>query len=353
VVSGAAAKVAADPTRCAPWAFMNAGAHGYFRSAYSTGVIHAIAPDLGTRLAAPERLSLVADEWALVKAGRHPVGEYLTIVSGLRDERVSGVLGEVTAALAFVGDYLTTGQTRPRFEQFVQILLRPLFNELGVSAAVADNDDRRALRAVVIAALGATGGDRDVAGKAREVLDRALAGTAPLDSTAADAIIRVAAKHGDAALYDALSAAARRATSPSDRYRYLYALAAFEDPALVQRGLEFALSPELRSQDTATYLGRFLANPATSTRAWAFTKQHWTRLAPKLSISLGDVRLVQSLQSFCDPRTRDDIRSFFATHRLSAASRTLDQTLEHINNCIALKEKQTPALTDWSGRQGR
>jgi hypothetical protein len=334
-----------------PWAFMNAGAHGYFRSAYSTDVIRAIAPDLTVRLTPPERLSLVADEWALVKAGRHTVGEYLTLASGLREERVSGVLGEVTKRLAFIGDYLTTGQTRPRFEQFVQMLLRPLFNELGIMATSGEDDDRRALRAVVIESLGATGGDRDVASKAREVLDRALAGTAPLDTTAADAIITVAAKHGDSALYDALSAAARRATSPSERYRYLYGLTAFEDPALVQRGLEYALSAELRSQDTATYLGRFLANPATNNLAWAFTKRHWTDLAPKIAISYGDVPLVQSLQSFCDPRTRDDIRSFFAAHKLPTASRALDQTLEGMSNCIAVKEKQTPALAVWLTRR--
>ena len=142
-------------------------------------------------------------------------------------------------------------------------------------------------------------------------------------------------------------AAARRATSPSEGYRYLYGLADFEDPALVQRGLEYALTPELRSQDTASYLGRFLSNPANTARAWTFTKQHWTALAPKVTISLGDVRLVQSLQSACDAAARDDIKSFFNSHKLPAASRTLDQTLERINNCIAMKAKQTPVLTAW------
>jgi aminopeptidase N/puromycin-sensitive aminopeptidase len=169
----------------------------------------------------------------------------------------------------------------------------------------------------------------------------------PLEPTAAGAIVSVAAEHGDAALFDALVAAARRATSPAEHYRYLYALGSFSDPSLIQRGLMLALSPELRSQDTATYLGRFLTNPAATAAAWAFVKQHWTELAPKITISLGDARLVESLGSACDPRLRDDIRSFFATHKLPAASRTLDQTLERINNCIALKDKQAPVLARW------
>ena len=46
-----------------------------------------------------------------------------------------------------------------------------------------------------------------------------------------------AAAHGDAKLFDALAAAADRATSPEEQYRYLFALATFRDPALIERAL--------------------------------------------------------------------------------------------------------------------
>ena len=39
--------------------------------AYPPAMLRAIAPDVETKLSAPERLSLIADEWALVRAGRH------------------------------------------------------------------------------------------------------------------------------------------------------------------------------------------------------------------------------------------------------------------------------------------
>jgi aminopeptidase N len=179
------------------------------------------------------------------------------------------------------------------------------------------------------------------------MLDAALAGKTTLEPTMAAAIVSVAAEHGDAALFNGLKAAADRAEAPSEHYRYLYALAEFSDPVLVDRGLALALSSELRSQDTASYVGRFLRNPRTNARAWTFVKQHWSELAPKFSISAGDTRVVSSLESFCDPASRDDIKRFFAAHKLPAASRTLDQTLERINTCIAIKEKQSPALQTW------
>src|SRR5262249_36347301 len=121
-----------------------------------------------------------------------------------------------------------------------------------------------------------------------------------------------AASHGDAKLYDALSAAAARASGPEERYRYLYALTAFRDPALIDRALAYTLSPDLRSQAAAIYVAQFFPNDAARARAWAFVKARWKDLEPKITISLGDVNLVTALGAFCDAGARDDIKAFFA-----------------------------------------
>jgi len=60
---------------------------------------------------------------------------------------------------------------------------------------------------------------------------------------------------------------------------------------------------------------------------------------------------VGAVAAFCDARTRDDIRAFFTAHPLSSATRALSESLERIDNCIALREKQTPLLTEWLGNQ--
>jgi aminopeptidase N/puromycin-sensitive aminopeptidase len=200
---------------------------------------------------------------------------------------------------------------------------------------------------VVIRALGGYANDPEVIQSARQTLDRSLVGGPALDPTLASAILAVAARHGDAALFDALAAAAKRATSPEDHYRYLYALADFTDPALVERALQRALSPDMRNQDTAIYLAQFLGNPDVNGRAWAFVKQHWTALEPKITIFGGDTNLVSALGSFCDAAARDDIGRFFAAHKLPGAARTLKQTTERINNCIELRRAQAAPLKEW------
>jgi aminopeptidase N len=331
---------------CAPWVFANAGARGYYRTAYAPDMLRAMAPRVETDLTAPERLSLLDDEWALVRAGRHTAGDYLTLAAGYGREHTSGVMEQVTRRLRAIDEDLTTLETQPRLQAFARSLLRPLFDEIGFTAAAGDADERRSLRAVLIGALGAFG-DPDVIAQARAALDRSLAGGPPLEPTVAGAITTAAATHGDAALFGALAAAADGAAALDDHYRYLFALADFQDRALVRRGLERLLSPQLRSQDAAIYLARFFGNEHARGDAWTFVREHWAGLEPKVTISGGDVNFVRSLGAFCDARPRDEVAAFFSAHPLPGAARTLTQTIEQINTCIALRATQTPAVTAW------
>ena len=103
----------------------------------------------------------------------------------------------------------------------------------------------------------------------------------------------------------------------------------------------------MKSQDTTLYLGAFFGNDAARDRAWTFVKAHWDELLPKINVSGSDSGLVLSLSSFCSTETRDDIRTFFASHPLPAANRALQQTVERISNCVATRQKQEAALDRW------
>jgi len=347
VSGGPLANVPLATATCPRWAFVNTGAYGYFRTAYTPALLRAMAPDIASRFTEPERLTIIGDEWALVRAGRHSVADYLTLAAGFTKEHSSGVFEELSSRLTFIHDYLTTNATRPKYEQWVRSLVGPLYRELGINASPADDDDTLALRADVIRTLDLSGNDPALATEARAALSQLLSGKAPIDASAAAAVAGVAARHGNQELFDRLLAAAQHATSPSERNRYLFALGAFEDPTVVDRGLNFATTADLRSQDTSLYVRAFLNNPAARDRTWAFVKQHWPVLGPKLTIAGGDLTLAEALGSFCDARSRDDIREFFRTHKLPAASRALDQTIERINNCVAMKSGQSDAVATW------
>jgi hypothetical protein len=47
------------------------------------------------------------------------------------------------------------------------------------------------------------------------------------------------------------------------------------------------------------------------------------------------------------------VKAFFASHTLAGATRTLDQAVERMNNCIATREKQGPILAEWLDQRAR
>jgi hypothetical protein len=70
-----------------------------------------------------------------------------------------------------------------------------------------------------------------------------------------------------------------------------------------------------------------------------------------MSVFGGDVALMEGLASFCDESSREDIKAFFATHKLSDSARPLTQTLERITSCVDLKARQTGPVSGWLANQ--
>jgi hypothetical protein len=293
------------------------------------------------------------DAWALIRADRHSAADYLTLAAGFGRESSSGVLAEVVDRLGFIHEYLTADASRRRFEEFIRTMLRPLARQVGFASSPSDTDERRALRAVVIGTLGTIGGDQDVVRDSRAALDAVLDGRSgvAIDSTLKESVVEIAATHGDDKLYEALASATVRAASPEERSLYLFAAASFRDRALVERGLRRALSGDLRTQDTARYLSAFFDNPDARPYAWAFLKTNWTELEPKLRVFNAGAAITRSLGMFCDSATRDDIRSFLGGKKMPGLPAALNQTIERINNCIDLRQKQMKPVAEWVAAQ--
>jgi hypothetical protein len=93
-------------------------------------------------------------------------------------------------------------------------------------------------------------------------------------------------------------------------------------------------------------LGALLENPAASRDALAFVGSHWAALEAKMGGFLAAPALVAAAASFCDAASRDEVKRLFEA-RLPAAKRTLRQTLEGIDACVAMSQRESPRLAEW------
>ena len=227
---------------CPAWTMGNANGRGYYRTALDETALKAAAANV-SRMSATERLTLLADEWALVRAGTHGVGSYLTLASAFGSETSEPVLASLIRALTAIDQQMTTPETRPAFRKWVSALLGGNAAQATAAASRATNDDNASTRqAVLLGQLGSVG-DAAAVATARSIVDAELAAPKSTDPTVLDAAVIIAAANGGAPLYEKYLARSKSAVDPEDRYRFLYGLTSFTDPALIRRTMEYALGP--------------------------------------------------------------------------------------------------------------
>ena len=324
----------------------NAAARGYYRTVAPPDMIAAMAKDV-PKLTPNERIAVLSDEWALVRTGRRDVGTFLDFASGFTAERTPAVTSTLTGALGTIGEELTSGKTAPAYRAWVAQLLRPALDEVGWTSAPNEDESRRELRATLVGALGYTARDQAVIAKAREVVLSELATPGTVESTLLNAAVPVAALSGDAALYEKYLTRSRAASDPEEQHRYMYALAAFSDPALVRRTMDYIARPEVRSQDTKIFIGRLLVNQEAHQLAWDLVKTRWSDIQKKTGEFVGNTVIVQSLGAFCGSAMSTDVKNFFEVHKVPDAQRTLQQAVERIDACTTLSAAQSGKLADW------
>jgi aminopeptidase N len=338
--------VAMPRDACPAWVMANAGARGYYRVVYPPDMIAAMARDLAS-LAPAERIALVADEWALVRAGRHDVGTVLDLASGFGNERVPSVMSTLVGVLKRIDEELTTPASSAKYRAWVSTLLRPALQQTGWTPTANETEDTKILRAALVDGLGNVARDPDVVAKARDLVSSELGKRGSVDPTLLNVIVTIASHGGDTALYEKYLARSRSASDPEEHYRYMYALASFSDPSLVRRTMAYILGPEVRSQDAKLFIAHLLGNRDAQTLAWQLLRERWDDVQKKTGEFVGNTVIVAALASFCDTRTSGEVKQFFAGHPVPDARRTLQQASEQISTCAARADAQADKLTAW------
>jgi aminopeptidase N len=331
---------------CSPWVFANAGAKGFYRSGYETDAVLSMAKDAESALTPAERIMLLSDIWASVRVNREPIGDYLAVAQGLQADRTSAVLGEMIGELDFIGEHLVNDADHEAYDLWVRELLTPAAKDVGWEPKPGESADQNSLRAQLMHALGYTARDPEVEAVAHKLTEQALKDAASVDRELLFAALPVAVRNGAADLYEAILARLKAAKTPEEQFLYQRILTRFSDPKLLERTLDYAISPEVRSQDSLLVIADVMRNPAGEKLAWDFVRAHWNDIV-NLGGAFGGGTIVAATASFCDAGMRDEVKDFFATHHAPASERTLKQSVERMNYCVDLKAQQVSQLASW------
>jgi aminopeptidase N len=328
----------------ASFLFANAGDKGYYRTAYTPQDWPALLSHAETGLTAPERIGLLGDRWALMRAGQATVGEYLDLALAMKSDPSATVMDTALSRVDAVESKIANEDDRKRLDAVVQHEWGPVYTALG-GAQKHESEDHAELRETLFEALGQAH-DPAVLNEAQLLTAQLFLGQKPSDPVLGDSAVVLATPQGDLAMYDRLLKVAATATDPDFKEAALHVLTRFESHALVERTLNFAVSDQVRSQDSWILIALLLSRRETQEQAWTFVQTHWPEIQKKSTINTG-ARLAEAAGAFCTVEKRAEVASFFTTHADGVTPRTLDKTLAEIDECVALRRTQEPELRRW------
>ena len=328
----------------------NAGATGYYRASYPEPIYQKLVANAETRLTPPERIGLAGDEWALVRSNRATVGDYLNLVEALKSDDNATVIASAVGPISTIEQRLaaTPGQ-RTQFADWIRRTFSSEYAKLGPPAS-GDSPNKRQLRASLFGLLGNYGNDPAVIAQAEEIAQRYIQDPASADPTLSQTAMAIAARNGNAELFDKLQHIYETSTNPTFQIGALRLLAQFQDPALEERALEYTVSGKVRNQDAAIQLATALRIPAERKLAWEFIQSHWPQIKGLLTPAMGEI-LVSSAGSFCTAGDREQVQNFYSTHTVPASSLYLRRAVEQIDGCIELRHSQEANLKSWLQEQ--
>jgi puromycin-sensitive aminopeptidase len=329
------------------WVDANGGALGYFRSHYATQDLDALLSHLDA-LAPIERVSLISDTWAQMKAGAVSLPAFLDLLGRFKGERNAVVLDELAGRISAVLLNYTDPRDQPAMYRWLRDFYQPIYQEVGWDSAPGEGLGVARRRVSALFGLGVVGKEPSISHEASDRVAKMLAG----DNSALELDVRpnalvLAARHGDAKLFDTFLSGAQHATEPHERLRYLQLLAAFEDPQLAQRAVDFAFSGHIASQDLGTYFSALTFNSGTRDLAWTRMRKDWKWIEDHAGDSGLLQNIVRSLQNL--PRAEDlaSVQAFFKEHPVPSADRATQQTLERMGQALALRQRMSGGVHAW------
>lgn len=321
---------------------INSGETGFYRTAYSKELLEKLRiPVQNKTLPSWDRLGIIRDLFALSEAGTIPTTDALNFLSAYKNENNYTVLAEIASGLSKLGKILAKTKLKDKLDALTIELFSPTFARLGWSKKEKEINTDALLRSLTLSMLGEAGDERIITEAQKKF--KILMKGGHIEPDIRGAIYRISASAGGMKEYQALVAKYKNEHLHEEKNRIGGALGYFQNPAVLKKVCEFALSKNVRPQDTIGILSSVGINPLGRDVWWNFISQNWKTMVSRYGqggLSLG--RAITAISGSAEEKHIKSFKKFFATHPAPGASRAISQVLERLEGNI-----------EWLNRDGK
>ncbi len=328
------------------WVMANGGGRGYYAWSAPAEMLEALAAHAQDALTTAERVSFLGDLQLLLDAGEVHGDAYLRSLAHFGGDPepvvVAGVIGAVRGVRgAFLADSDAT-----LFAPSVRQVLSPALARFGTEARPGEAEAIGTMRGELLTALARDGADERVQAFAQDAAQRYLADSSRVDPNIVGAVLELAARHGDAAMFDTFQKRFESTTVPLLRRRWLSTLSAFEDPALEAKALEYFFSDAVPGTEGMMAMRGFAGKgEAGGDRLFRWMMAHYDQVAARVPPPA--LRFLPMMGSGCSEERLKAVQAFWADPARAAipgVAQTLERVKDSVHDCISLRDREGAAV---------
>jgi hypothetical protein len=189
--------------------------------------------------------------------------------------------------------------------------------------------------------LGDEGRDPGVLHLAERISTQYLSDPGAPDASVVGTALQVNAIRGDRTLFDRYKKEFEQAKTPAARQRYLGTLGRFQDPALQDEALRYALEGPVRVNEIRVITGGIRSqSDAAHDRAFAWLRQHWAEVTAKMP-----EEFQASLPGYgngCSEERISIAQQFFSepSHKVQGTEKELADVAQEVDDCVGLRKRE-------------
>ncbi|MGH7742478.1 MAG: ERAP1-like C-terminal domain-containing protein, partial [Candidatus Eiseniibacteriota bacterium] len=304
-----------------------------------------------SQLSERERIDVISNLTAQLRAGAEPGDRYLQMVATMAEDPEPEVLRADMESLDETRIPLTTEQSTGAFRAYVRTSFDPALHQLGLVPRSGELPGASESRALLLRLLGDAGQSAPILAYAESLSVVYRKSPTAVPPSLVDAVMVLAARRGDRALFDDYRHRFETASIPSDRLLYLACLGSFRDPMLRAAALDYCLNGPLRPQETQVIPAAMCENGLTlpSGRGAGgefpdemvhWTMDHWDALTAKMPPNFASRNL--RMTGGCDKDRIPTLQQFFADPKRDAPgiAPSLRRLSDAMIECSNLHERE-------------
>ncbi len=326
------------------WVKINSGESGFYRTSYSQELLERLhSPILEKKIHHLDRLGIIRDLFALSEAGIIPTTDTLRFLSAYKNEDNYIVLSEIASGLSKIEQTFGSKNNTEYFNKLNIELFKPLFIKLGWDKKIDEKHTDTLLRSLAISRLGLSG-EISILKEARKKFNDFLKGK-DLDPNIRTAVYAIVAKYGGIKEYKQLTNLYNKQNLHQEKNRIGISLGEFENDKILCQVAEFAISSNVRQQDSVGILSGIAVNPKGRMIWLKFMKYNWDTMLSRY----GDggytlSRMIKAISNTSEEKHQKYFKDFIKTHKTPGAERAVEQVLERIENNILWKNRDSKKI---------